>query len=139
MARDAAPAGAPRIGTKVLHKYNRDLGPGRVEEIGARRLVVFFPRTGERLTFGAGDIGLKPLELSAGRDARIEESGEIVTLECDGMPCRARAAPVGVLGKRHPSVRHLDDVESSGLVPRAQVGAAHHPRHSLKSSGPAAS
>ncbi|MBK9966015.1 MAG: DEAD/DEAH box helicase family protein [Holophagales bacterium] len=46
----------------------------------ARRVVVFFPRTGERLTFGAGDTGLKPLELSAGRDARIEETGEVVTL-----------------------------------------------------------
>jgi ATP-dependent helicase HepA len=80
MAREAAPTGAPRIGTKVLHKYNRDLGPGRVEEVAARRVVVFFPRTGERLTFGAGDTGLKPLELSAGRDARIEESGEVVTL-----------------------------------------------------------
>ena len=80
MARDAAPTGAPRIGTKVLHKYNRDLGPGRVEEAAARRVVVFFPRTGERLTFGAGDTGLKPLELSPGRDARVEETGEIVTL-----------------------------------------------------------
>jgi ATP-dependent helicase HepA len=80
MARDVAPNGAPRIGTKVLHKYNRDLGPGRVEGVEARRIVVFFPRTDERLTFGAGDAGLKPLELSAGRDARIEETGEIVTL-----------------------------------------------------------
>ena len=80
MAREAAPNGAPRIGTKVLHKYNRDLGPGRVEEVAARRVVVFFPRSGERLTFGAGDTGLKPLELSAGRDARIEETDEIVTL-----------------------------------------------------------
>lgn len=80
MARDVAPTGAPRIGTKVLHKYNRDLGPGRVEEVSARRIVVFFPRTEERLTFGAGDAGLKPLELTAGRDARVEESGEVVTL-----------------------------------------------------------
>ena len=80
MARDVAPNGAPRIGTKVLHKYNRDLGPGMVEDVAARRIVVFFPRTGERLTFGAGDAGLKPLELSAGRDARIEETGEVVTL-----------------------------------------------------------
>lgn len=80
MARDVAPNGAPRIGTKVLHKYNRDLGPGRVEEVSDRRIVVFFPRTGERLTFGAGDAGLKPLELSPGRDARVEETGEVVTL-----------------------------------------------------------
>jgi ATP-dependent helicase HepA len=80
MAREAAPSGAPRIGTKVLHKYNRDLGPGRVEEVAARRIVVFFPGTGERLTFGAGDTGLKTLELSAGRDARVEGSGEVVTL-----------------------------------------------------------
>jgi len=80
MARDAAPTGAPRRGTKVLHKYNRDLGPGRVEEVEARRLVVWFPRTEERLTFGAGDPGLKPLELSAGRDARVEGTGELVTL-----------------------------------------------------------
>ena len=87
MARDVAPAGAPRIGTKVLHKYNRDLGPGRVEDVAARRIVVFFPRTGERLTFGAGDAGLKPLELTAGRDARVEETGEIVTLAA-----RAKAA-----------------------------------------------
>ncbi len=80
MARDAAPSGAPRIGTKVLHKFNRDLGPGRVEEVAARRVVVFFPRSGERLTFGIADTGLRPLELSAGRDARIEETGEVVTL-----------------------------------------------------------
>lgn len=80
MARDVAPSGAPRIGTKVLHKFNRDLGPGRVEEVAARRVVVFFPRSGERLTFGIADTGLRPLELSAGRDARIEETGEVVTL-----------------------------------------------------------
>ncbi len=80
MARDVAPSGAPRIGTKVLHKFNRELGPGRVEEIAARRVVVYFPGTGERLTFGAGDTGLKTLELSAGRDARIETTGEVVTL-----------------------------------------------------------
>ena len=80
MARDVAPSGAPRIGTKVLHKFNRDLGQGRVEEVAARRVVVYFPRSGERLTFGIADTGLRPLELSAGRDARIEETGEVVTL-----------------------------------------------------------
>ncbi len=78
-----APAVPPPVhkGAKVVHRFNPELGPGRVEELSGRRLSVFFPRRGERLTFAAGDTALRPLVPEPGHEMRVEGSDDVVTLE----------------------------------------------------------
>ena len=74
-----APVPAFRENDKLFHKFNPDLGPGRVEKIDGRRIVVFFPATETRLTLAADDKALRALPLAAGRRARLEgEEGEVV-------------------------------------------------------------
>ncbi len=68
-----------RENDKLFHRFNRDLGPGRVEKVDGRRIVVFFPATETRLTLAAADKALRPLPLGAGQKARLEgEEGEVV-------------------------------------------------------------
>jgi ATP-dependent helicase HepA len=55
-------------GDKILHPYNRELGPGRVEAVTAQRLTVHFPRTGDTLQFAVGSHPLVPLALQPGAD-----------------------------------------------------------------------
>ncbi|MEO6323725.1 MAG: helicase-related protein [Thermoanaerobaculia bacterium] len=63
---------------KLLHRFNLDLGPGRVEEVEGRRIVVHFPKTGTRLTLAGDDAALRPLVLVEGQRARIEATNEEV-------------------------------------------------------------
>ncbi len=68
-----------RENDKLFHKFNPDLGPGRVEKVDGRRIVVFFPATETRLTLAADDKALRPLSLGAGQKARLEgEEGEVL-------------------------------------------------------------
>jgi ATP-dependent helicase HepA len=68
-----------RENDKLFHKFNSDLGPGRVEKVEGRRLVVYFPTPDTRLTLAADDKALRPLPLAAGRKARLEgEEGEVL-------------------------------------------------------------
>lgn len=55
-------------GEKVLHRYNRDLGPGEILEVDARMLRVHFPRADETLVFSAEDPPFERLVLPAGVD-----------------------------------------------------------------------
>src|SRR5713226_6362911 len=55
------PPPAFKEGDTLFHRFNRDLGPGVVKRVVGRRLVVFFPKTGEKLTLAADDSALKPL------------------------------------------------------------------------------
>ncbi|HMB71799.1 MAG TPA: DUF3553 domain-containing protein [bacterium] len=55
-------------GDKILHPYNRELGPGRVEAVTAQRLTVHFPRTGDTLQFAAANHPLVPLAMQPGAD-----------------------------------------------------------------------
>ncbi len=70
-----------KLGDRLCHRYNPDLGPGRVVEANSRRLRVEFPDSEEILTFGADSDALVPFELAAGRRARVEATGEVVTVE----------------------------------------------------------
>ena len=70
-----------RRGDKLVHKYNPDMGPGRVEDIAGRRITVVFPKTGAKLVFAADDSALKPIVLQPGQEARLEKSGETVTVK----------------------------------------------------------
>ena len=55
-----------RTGDKVLHPFNRELGPGIVQDTGAHRLTVHFPRSDRTLVFAAAGHPLVPLELPPG-------------------------------------------------------------------------
>jgi ATP-dependent helicase HepA len=57
-----------RPGDKILHAYNRELGPGVVQEVSGRRMTVHFPRTGDTLQFAAGDHPFVPLTMQPGAD-----------------------------------------------------------------------
>jgi ATP-dependent helicase HepA len=62
-------------GDKVLHRYNRDLGPGEVLAVEGGRLRVRFPRRDETMEFAARDHAFVPLVLPEGTDpARWHES-----------------------------------------------------------------
>ncbi len=65
---------------KLFHKFNSDLGPGRVEQVDGRRIVVWFPAADTRLTLAADDNALRPMPLRAGQKARLdgEESPVVV-------------------------------------------------------------
>ncbi len=68
-------------GDRLVHRYNSDLGPGRVIDSSNRRLLVEFPDSGQILAFGANSDALTALEIAAGSQARVETTGEVVTVE----------------------------------------------------------
>ena len=55
-------------GDKVLHAFNRELGPGEVAEVTGNRMSVHFPRTGDTLLFAVADHPFVPLTLQPGAD-----------------------------------------------------------------------
>ncbi len=65
---------------RICHRYNPDLGPGRVIGTSGRQLRVEFPDSGEVLSFAADSDALAALELAAGSRARVEATGEVVTI-----------------------------------------------------------
>ncbi len=91
---------------KLFHKFNPDLGPGRVEKVDGRRIVVFFPAAETRLTLAADDTALRPLPLGAGQKARLEgEEGEVLV------------AAIGASGVRLADGRTVDPVLVWPLAP----------------------
>ncbi|MCD4750396.1 MAG: DEAD/DEAH box helicase family protein [Thermoanaerobaculales bacterium] len=68
------------VGDFVFHRFNPDLGSGRVVRVDSRRWVVFFPRGDERLDFSANTDALIPIPLRSGLTARLDPSGELVTV-----------------------------------------------------------
>jgi len=76
-------------GDRLSHRHNRELGPGLVLSVAARRLTVLFPQQGETLQFSADSDALVPLLLKKGSRARVEGSGEeVVVAEISGVSCR---------------------------------------------------
>lgn len=67
--------GPLRPGDLVVHRFNSDLGPGRVEEAAGRHVTIAFPKTSSRLTFAAADTALVPLVLRPGARVRLEAGG----------------------------------------------------------------
>ncbi|RMH19205.1 MAG: hypothetical protein D6696_11235 [Acidobacteria bacterium] len=64
----------------MRHRFNPDLGPGRVLAVEGRRVVVEFPERGETLHLAANSDALERLVLAPGSRARLESSGELVTI-----------------------------------------------------------
>ncbi len=65
-----------RPGDALFHRFNPDLGPGRVEKASGRLLVVRFPKTGVLLTLAAADSALRPVVLSPGQRVTAGFGGE---------------------------------------------------------------
>lgn len=91
--RPAAPLSAPggvaseynplsmwKVGDRLTHRYNPELGAGRVHSLGKRSIEVVFPEAGQILRLAPDDEALIPFRLRAGVRARYETTGETVTL-----------------------------------------------------------
>jgi ATP-dependent helicase HepA len=70
-----ATSGPLRVGDLIVHRFNPDLGPGRVESFAGRHVIVAFPKTQARLTLAAADAALVPLRLHPGTRVRVEKTG----------------------------------------------------------------
>ncbi len=66
---------------RVIHRYNPELGPGKVRIVEDRTLVVEFPKTGTVLRLAMDSEALRPLMLPAGCRALHEPTGIEVTVE----------------------------------------------------------
>ncbi len=67
-------------GDYLTHRFNPELGIGRVTALEGRALVVEFPRFGTNLRLAADTDGLIPVDLSPGRPVRITATGEETTV-----------------------------------------------------------
>ncbi len=111
-----------RPGDRLSHRFNPDLGPGRVVSLAGRRLRVEFPESGEVLSFAADSDALEPLELKAGSRARLESTGEVVTIEApleDGL-LRLTGGREVALGDLWPLPEKGSPID---LLARGEVGA----------------
>ena len=62
-------------GDRLLHRFNRKLGPGVVKSVEGRRLTVEFPEARQTLVLATGDHALVPLAIEAGKKARLVPGG----------------------------------------------------------------
>ena len=77
-----------KSGDYLTHRFNPELGIGRVTALEARALLVEFPRSGTTLRLAASTDALSPVDLSTGRPVRITETREETTVVArlpDGM------------------------------------------------------
>lgn len=58
-------------GDKVLHRYNRDLGPGEVIQVRGDRVLIHFPHLQDTLEFSLENHAFTPLRLPAGTDPAL--------------------------------------------------------------------
>ncbi len=67
-------------GDYLTHRFNPELGIGRVTGLEARALLVTFPRSGATLRLAANTDALEPVDLSPGRPVRIIDTQEHSTI-----------------------------------------------------------
>ena len=67
-------------GDYLTHRFNPELGIGRVTALEGRALVVEFPRSGTTLRLAANTDALIPVDLSPGRPVRITATREETTI-----------------------------------------------------------
>lgn len=80
MTRAGAPHARWTAGAYLSHRFNPELGIGRVAAIEGRTLVVEFPRARTTLRFSATAEALMPVDLSPGRPVRITAGSEESTI-----------------------------------------------------------
>jgi ATP-dependent helicase HepA len=66
----------PTIGSYLSHRFNPELGIGRVISLDRRTITVEFPRAATTLRFAATTDALIPVDLRVGRPVRIVATGE---------------------------------------------------------------
>ena len=76
----ALPSGSWATGDYLTHRFNPELGIGRVTAVQGRALVVDFPRSGTTLQLAADTEALMPVDLSPGRSVRVTASLEETTV-----------------------------------------------------------
>ena len=74
------PARSWAAGDYLTHRFNPELGIGRVSAFDGRALVVEFPRPGTTLRMAADTDALNPVDLSPGRPVRISATLEHTTI-----------------------------------------------------------
>ena len=74
----------PTTGSYLSHRFNPELGIGRVVAVEGRTLVVEFPRSGTTLRFAASSDALLPVDLRPGRPVRITATREETTIDSAG-------------------------------------------------------
>jgi ATP-dependent helicase HepA len=67
-------------GDYLTHRFNPELGVGRVTAVDARTVVVEFPRAGSTLRLAGGADALVPVDLSPGRPVRVNATREETTI-----------------------------------------------------------
>jgi ATP-dependent helicase HepA len=77
-------------GDRLRHRFNPDLGPGLVDAVEGRTLVVSFPDSGDSLCIAADSDAIRPLEFPVGSQASLRTSGETVVVESLQVPGRVR-------------------------------------------------
>jgi ATP-dependent helicase HepA len=113
-----------KTGDYLTHRFNPELGIGRVTGLETRVLVVEFPRSGATLRLAANTDALTPVDLSPGRPVRITDTHEHTTIVArlpdgtmqlaNGRTTSSHALwPVELEGAllERLAVRDLDDVE----------------------------
>ncbi|HYB93755.1 MAG TPA: helicase-related protein [Vicinamibacterales bacterium] len=68
------------IGSYLTHRFNPELGIGRIVALEGRVLVVEFPRANTTLRFAANAEALVPVDLSAGRPVRVTATNHETTI-----------------------------------------------------------
>jgi ATP-dependent helicase HepA len=87
-----------KLGDRLRHRFNPELGPGLVRAVEGRTLLVEFPDSASLLRLAADSEALAPLEVRRGCPARLLATGETVTVERavgDGRICLADGREVG--------------------------------------------
>ncbi len=69
-----------KTGDYLTHRFNPELGVGRVTGLEARSVLVEFPRSGTTLRLATGTDALLPVDLSPGRPVRIIDTREETTV-----------------------------------------------------------
>ena len=69
-----------KAGDRLTHRFNPELGLGRVLSVEARTVVVEFPRGRVTLRLAAGSDALVPIDLRPGRRVRLGRSGKEATV-----------------------------------------------------------
>ncbi len=64
------------VGDHLTHRFNPELGVGRVTAVDGRSLVAEFPRSGTTLRLAAGTDALVPVDLGPGRPVRVSATRE---------------------------------------------------------------
>jgi hypothetical protein len=67
-------------GAYLTHRFNPELGIGRVTAVEGRALVVEFPRSGSKLRLAANTDALVPIDLNPGRPVRITATRQETTV-----------------------------------------------------------